>query len=316
MKIIVLSIILLFSLNFDIYSQKVESVSEFGRTLDPKNFEFGSINDIRVVEDKIYVLDTILKKVHLLKLESENIVRVGEIEIQRGNGPGELNELSVLAINENYLAIADARSRRIVIFDDDSNLIGQFSTRFRPTNLHLISEKNRVLITGFWPTVYDKIIHIFDFNGNEVSTYIERPSNWMEVARTGNFEKVLPDTDYFYVSYPEPVKIEKYDWNGELIDSYVNSESDNNIQADGRILRIRQRIMDLNFWEGKILALVRLDDEYSIDIYDKELNLINKISGDDLETDHASTMRVISDDYFLIRQIGQIPYLRLYKIDH
>lgn len=316
MKTTAILIALITGLWPNLYSQEITYVSDFGNSLNPEYFEFGSINDITVVNDKIFVLDKILDKVHLLVLENEKIIRVGEIDIQQGNGPGELNELSVLATNVNYFAIADARSRRIVIFDDEGDLVSQFSIRFRPTNMHLLSVENRLLVTGFWPTVQDKIVHVLDFNGNEVSTYIERPSNWLQIARTGNFEKVLPDTNYFYVSYPDPYKIEKYNWKGELLDSFVNNEAHNNIQSDGRILRLRQRIKDLNFWDNKILALVQNDDEYSIDIYDRELNLLNKISGDTLETDQASTMRVISDNYFLIRQIELIPFLRLYKIDH
>jgi hypothetical protein len=316
MKFKIFFLALVFGLNHPLYSQEIKYVSDFGNSLNPSHFEFGSIDDITVVEDKIYVLDSILNKVHLLILESEEIKRSGEINIQKGNGPGELNVLSVLAANENYLAIADARSRRVAIFSNEGDLVSQFNIRFRPTNMHLLGEENRLLATGFWPTVQDKILHVIDFNGNEIRTYIERPSNWMQIARTGNFERVLPGSGHFYVSYPDPYKIEKYDWNGVLIDSYVKNETGNNIQADGRILRIRQRIIDLNFWGDKILALVQNDDEYSIDIYDEDLNPVNNISGDTLETDHASTMRVISDDYFLIRQIGQIPYLRLYKIDH
>ncbi|PWN05112.1 6-bladed beta-propeller [Rhodohalobacter mucosus] len=315
MKLKILFLALLFSISSHLYSQEIKYISDFGNSLDPTNFEFGSIDDITVVEDKIYVLDSILNKVHLLILENEEIRRFGEIDIQKGNGPGELNDLSALAASENNLAIADARSRRVVIFSNEGDLVSQFNIRFRPTNMHLLGEENRLLVTGFWPTVQDKILHVIDFNGNEINTYIERPSNWMQIARTGNFERVLPGSGHFYVSYPNPYKIEKYDWNGVLIDSYVKNETDNNIQADGRILRIRQRIIDLNFWDNKILALVLNDDVYSIDIFDQDLNPVNKISGDTLETDHASTMRIVSDNFFLIRQIEQIPYLRLYKIE-
>lgn len=314
MKTIILLFALLFNFNLTLYSQEIKFITDFGNS-DPINFEFGSIDDISVKEDKIFVLDRILKKVHLLKLENENIIRVGEIEIQKGNGPGELNELSVLATTENYLAIADARSHRVVIFDDEDNLISQFHTRFRPTNMHFLSEENKILFSGFWPTVQDKILHIFDINGNEVSTLIERPPNWMQIARTGNFERILPDINYFYISYPDPYKIEKYNWHGELIGSYINDEVNNNIQNNGRILSIRQRIVDLNLWNNKILVLVQNDDEYSIEIFNKELDLLRKIPGDTLEVDHISYMRIVSDNYFLIRQIGRIPHLLLYKIE-
>lgn len=307
-------IFLFFSFNC-IKAQNIEHVSSFGDTIDPDDFEFADIREIAIYGNQIFVLDNVLKQVHHLEIAEGEITRVNEIKPKQGRGPGELVELVALAVSESYVVIGDDRNQKIVIYDYSGELIHEFKIGFRLTKIYINENKNRLVVSGFWPTINGNLIHIFDLEGNEVNRVVERPSNWMEIARTGNFERVIPYDSRLFVSHPFPYIIESYSWSGEVLSTFEDQELVMEIESEGDFLSIDTRILDLQLFGDHILAFVKLEDSYQLDVFDKELNRVKTISNEILNFEDVSHFRVVNDQYILIRKLGIAPNINLYSLD-
>ena len=194
-------------------------------------------------------------------------------------------------------------------------MVNEFVIRFRPTRLYFDENKNRILISGFWPAIRGKLVHVFDIEGNETGRFMERPADWLQIAQTGNFERLAFLNKTLYISYPFPYKIEKYNWSGEVLKTFIDSETDAEIEEDGAFKIIDSRIIDLQLFQNHLLALLKMDQGYQLDIFDHELNKIKTIPGNQFELDHMSFLRVVDDQYLVIRQLDLIPHLLVYSLN-
>lgn len=315
MKRIFCRIVLFFCLFGTLQAQEIHFIADFGKDTDPENFEFAAIRDVAVYENEIFVLDPILSKIHHLEFFENKIRRIGEHDIEEGRGPGEFLDPVALTVSGNYLILADARSQKIVIFDEDGNFVNEFATRFRPTKIFFSESEEKLLISGFWPTFRDELIHVFDIEGNETDRYVERPENWLEVAQTGNFERLAEQGSFLYVGYPSPYKIERYNWNGEVLNSYTDQELSNEVEEKNDIKTIPARIIDMEPFDGHLITLVQIQDDYRIDLFDASLNKLESVPGESFQLDHMSFLRVIDNRYLMIRQQDRVPHLLVYSLD-
>lgn len=203
-----LVLILLFLLSIQpLSAQEISYVTEFGNEINQENFEFAAIRDIAVVSNDVFILDNILFEIHHLTFSGSELIRRKNISISKGRGPGEFLDPTALAVSNNFIVLADSRNRKIVIKNHEGELINEFLIRFMPVRVYLNEDAGRLLISGFWPTFRGELVHVYDLEGNFLNTFAERPENWLQIAQTGNFERLLPFEDYVYISYPYPYKI-------------------------------------------------------------------------------------------------------------
>ncbi|TVQ11571.1 MAG: hypothetical protein EA364_10220 [Balneolaceae bacterium] len=311
MRFICTALSLLFFSNLS--AQHLSFITDFGNHSNPELFEFAAINDITTVNQELFLLDPVLGQIHLLEFNKDTVRRTGNIKIQAGRGPGELQNLSNLAVSEHYIAISDARNQKIVLLDRKGVLISEFVTRFRPTRLYL--HNDRLLVSGFWPTVQGELIHVFNIQGELVRNFVPKPENWIQVAQTGNFERLLPAEDFLYVSYPSPMRIEKYDWSGRLAGSFNDPAKRGNIVNNGDLHLIETRIVDLAWKDHSILALVTHGDIYSIELFDTDLKHLKSVPAKPVNSDHISFLRMLGSDHVVIRQIEPVHHIQIYRLE-
>lgn len=316
MKNLLFTSLLLFmvTLNMPLQAQ-VNYVTSFGDNIDPEDFEFADIRDIATYGNQVFVLDNVLNQVHHLEVTNDEINRVNEIIPKQGRGPGEVVELAALAVSESFIAIGDDRNQKIVIYDYSGKLINEFKIGFMLTRIHINENGDHLIVSGFWPTISGRLIHIFDLEGNKINRVMEKPSNWMEIARTGNFERIIPHDNLLFISYPFPYKIESYSWSGEKVNTFEDQEMVKEIESEGELLIIDTRIVDLQLFGDHILAFVKREDSYLLDVFDKDLNRVKTISNEILNFEDMSHFRGVNDQYILIRKIGISPSIHLYSLD-
>lgn len=306
-------LIFLFSIQ-PLRAQKISYVTDFGNENHLEKFEFAAIRDIAVVSNDVFILDNILFEIRHLTFSGNEFIRRENISISRGRGPGEFLDPSALAVSRNLIVLADSRNQKIAIFNHDGELKNEFVIRYMPVKIYVNEDADRLLISGFWPTFQGELVHVYDLEGNFLNTFAERPENWLQIAQTGNFERLLPFEDSVFISYPQPYKIEKYNWSGELLNSYTDISLRSEIEDEGAFRTINARITDLNVHRDQILALVHLGDSYQLDLFDQELNKVTTIPGEVFELDHLSFLRVLDDSFILLRQLDLVPHLLVYSI--
>ncbi len=294
---------------------QVNHVSSFGNAIDPEDFEFADIRDIATYGSQVFVLDNVLNQVHQLKVDGNEIIRSGALEISQGRGPGELVDLTALAVSESYIVIGDGRHQKIVIFDHQGELVHEFNINFRLTRIHLTPDEKNIVVSGFWLSFQGEIVHVYDLEGNQIKRMVSKPDNWIEIAQTGNFERILLFDNSFYISYPFPYQMEKYSYSGELIRRHINEELTEEIIDDNRLMRIDTRIVDLQNFQNHIIVLVQTEDSYILNVYDRELNQVNSIKGEQFNLGHISYLRVVKDQYLVVRQLEWTPHLLLFKLE-
>jgi hypothetical protein len=278
-------------------------------------FAFASINDIEVYENQIFILDKILKKIHRVKLDGGELLASGEITLNEGRGPAEITNPVDIAVSESMIFIADAGSQKIIIINNDGEFVNEFLLPFRPTRIYYEKVRKNILISGFWPTFRGNLIHIFDLQGKEMSTIVNRPDNWVEIAQTGNFERIVATPEHIFVSYPYPLQIVKYDWGGSKLATWQDDAYKSEILDEEDYKLIDSRIISLQKFQEYILSLVQIDDSYELQIFSKDLNKIDSISGEIFEAENLSMNRSIENKYLIFRQMGIAPYLILYSIE-
>jgi hypothetical protein len=297
----------------DLSAQQLSFITDFGNHSNPELFEFAAISDISTVNKELFVLDPVLGQIHLLKFKEDVVQRYGNIKIPAGRGPGELQNLSNLAVSEHHIAISDARNHKIVLLDREGGLISEFVTRFRPTRLYF--HNDRLLVSGFWPTLRGELVNVFDLQGELVRNFVPKPDNWIQVAQTGNFERLLSSEDFLYVSYPSPMRIEKYDWSGALSGSFTDPNTGGDIVKDGDLHIIETRIVDLVWKDHSLLALVTHGDRYSIDLFDTDLKHLKSVPVKPVNSDHISFLRMLGSDHVVIRQIEPVHHIQIYRLE-
>jgi hypothetical protein len=294
-------------------ARQLSFITDFGNNSIIELFEFAAISDISTVNHQLFVLDPVLGKIHLLEFNEDAIHRTGNINIRAGRGPGELQNLSNLAVSDLYIAVSDARNHKIVLLDREGGLISEFVTRFRPTRLYF--HNDRLLVSGFWPTLQGELVHVFDLQGELIKRMLPRPGNWIQVAQTGNFERLLPAQDFLYVSFPGPMRIEKYDWSGQLAGSFTDFARRGDIVKDGDIHLIETRIIDLAWKDHSILALVTHGGSYSIELFDTGLKHLKSVPAKPVNSDHISFLRMLGSDHIVIRQIDPVHHIQIYRLE-
>src|SRR5690554_2892087 len=109
-----------------LHGQKLNFITDFGNENNPENFKFASIQDIAVNGNKIFVLDNVLHEIHFLEFSNSELIRVGDLPIRRGRGPGEVSDPTSLTVSDNYIIVGDARNQKIVIFNHAGDVINEF----------------------------------------------------------------------------------------------------------------------------------------------------------------------------------------------
>ncbi|MGL5021046.1 MAG: tetratricopeptide repeat protein [Mycoplasmatales bacterium] len=156
--------------NYDVWVEEIEAAPIFNQTKiinsESLNTSLGEISDVVSDDDRIYVSDSTNNKILILnsKFELEN-------EIISFNNGSTFNSISGLAVNSNYIIVADTGNKRVVKFDKNLNYLGEFTMPdnpalngkdFLPSKL-TITENNDIFIIA--SGIFNGIINT-DFNGN------------------------------------------------------------------------------------------------------------------------------------------------------
>lgn len=103
---------------------RIEKVSEIYIKENEENY-IGTIQKIRIDENKIYLMDKSRKQVLIFSMVGEFIRALG----RSGEGPGEFRYLYTMDVKDNLVACFDQGNLRITLFDTSGVFIRSFGTR-------------------------------------------------------------------------------------------------------------------------------------------------------------------------------------------
>ena len=85
----------------------------------------GVIKGLRVDQDRIYLMDTSLKRIMVFTTEGKFIRSIG----RQGGGPGEFRQLFTMDVRDGLIACFDQARRRITLFDSSGVFLNSFGAR-------------------------------------------------------------------------------------------------------------------------------------------------------------------------------------------
>ncbi|MFC2156848.1 6-bladed beta-propeller [Acidobacteriota bacterium] len=139
-----------------------------GKNSGDSNFIFSAITDVDLdKEENIYILDGMDYRIQKFDRQGTFIT---SIILKRGQGPEELSFSPIMAVTpKGEIAILDRMARKILIFNIDGTFKRFFKIDFQPNDLEFYAD-DHLAILGIND---EKIIHIFDFEGNKIQTFGE-----------------------------------------------------------------------------------------------------------------------------------------------
>ena len=171
----------------------------------------GSIDEIKIYGDRIYVLDKkISKEVFVFDIQGDYIGKIG----QKGHGPGEYPKPDGFEIDKinGELLITSLSIRKIFRYDFNGNFLGSISTKISSFDFKILDNGQRVFLSGEEENAHlgelkSKQIYITDRNLNIMSygpknrTYFKkfkllRSANLMVKNREVSYSFKLSDTIY------------------------------------------------------------------------------------------------------------------------
>ena len=106
----------------------------------------GTIQKIKVDENRIYLMDNSLKQILIFSLEGEFVRAFG----RSGEGPGEFRFLYTMDVKDNLIACFDQGNRRMTLFDTSGVFIRSFGTQSKKS----VPSGNRIAITRHYTILH------------------------------------------------------------------------------------------------------------------------------------------------------------------
>ena len=169
---IILIIFMITFLSIELRSEKPELKFSkdlvIGKNSGDNNFIFTAISDVDLdKEENIYILDG--KDFRIQKFDYQGTF-LNSITLGRGQGPKELSFSPIMAVTpEGEIALLDLMARKILIYNIDGTFRSFFKLDFQLFDLEYYANGHLVLLG----LDNDKIIHIFDLEGQKIQSFGE-----------------------------------------------------------------------------------------------------------------------------------------------
>ena len=124
----------------------VEEIS-IGDEIGEQSYLFGNISGAWATDERFYLIDAQVPAVRAFDRDGRYLFDVG----RPGQGPGEYNYPTAIAVtNGGNVAIADAMSARITIYDRDGELIEDWPLQSQKSALGLVPSYDGEMFTQSW----------------------------------------------------------------------------------------------------------------------------------------------------------------------
>jgi hypothetical protein len=271
----------------------------------------GSINQIEVFDNKIFVHDLKTQSILIFEYSSGNYIN--KIE-SIGNGPGEYFNISSFSIekDKSLVALLDINLRTIFKYNFEGDFINSKSIPFYAHSLSYMNANNNVIFSNFSISEdpdndYQAIITDKNFEIVNKFLKIEKFSSMQikqgnQISVLDNQTMFLPKNSvHFYSVNSEEIK-QKYlfnfkeNWNEDIFYKEVGSP--------------RELVQDLNKKEIiRALGVTESDDfmvfsfwfltDHYLAVYNKETNKLNYISKDKNGFENRFFIKGYFQDYFI-----------------
>lgn len=207
----------------EVSERTVTPLSEPDALLNFSDYEIYSPGTLTQNSTHLFLID--FGSMAIVKVSKEEFENPEKLVFSEGSGPGELQSMQSLAVNDQQIYIGDPRQLRIVEADLDGRYIQDLNVEFSPGNLFVLDD-NRLLNYN----VHQQD-HLFLTYYTEADT-----ANGFEPIDF-DFDEVMKYAGYldaggasiFYAGYSEPL-LRKYSVDGDLlfsratIDNYDTSD--------------------------------------------------------------------------------------------
>lgn len=128
----------------------------------------GSVRDFILDNNLIYIVDSKASNIKIYNLNGAIIKIIGN----KGTGPGEFQFPYAIDIDEEKIYITDIVNRRLNIFDKQKLT---FNKSFYILDGRTIRVINNKIFLSYVDLVNKKSLHIYDYNGKLLNSYIDIP---------------------------------------------------------------------------------------------------------------------------------------------
>ncbi len=177
-----------------------------------KNYFFGTIVDIEILGDTLYVLDRALSRIS--KYNRFTGAFIDELLIVEGHGPGEMNYPANFCLDSNgSFYIISAGDMRLHIFDNTFSFHKSVQ-RFSYTDVSF--QNNEIHMVHWYEHKHEKpLVEVINRDGELLTQYgkqhINLENNWTIDKLQGSFNVYMTgDNDYVYIAYGLPFEINIY----------------------------------------------------------------------------------------------------------
>lgn len=165
----------------------------------------GNIDEIKIYNDRIYVLDKgIAKMIYVFDINGRFIGQIG----RKGRGPGEYQTPEGIEIDKvnNELIVVSVANRKFLRYDLVGNFLGDFDVEVAFVDFKILENGNFVLLAGDEPNTHlgkemsKRIIYITDNRGNIVSYGPKYCTDFedVKIRRLGNLMVQNNEISYAY----------------------------------------------------------------------------------------------------------------------
>ena len=304
----------------------MEEIDRIG-TDDLRNdkYIFGLISSIETDrKGYLYVLDLGLLRITIYKPDG---ALFDVIELKQGNGPGEVQQPSALAVgHDGLLYINDMNRYRIIILDHMGNYIHEFSTKFRISQLE-VDKTGNIYVAGFLFGYQGPIIHKYNAHHEFEYAFCKRYKNLDPLFEwTGNSGRIAVDNvdNKVYYSFEYPYEIREFNSSGDFLNRFSRKlncyRSPIIINANTRSLESRAATKGLyKMSDGKLLhiymCLEKNKANYYIDLFDKEQHYLKTVHLNKFGIDSFRMSCIDNKDNLYLDSTNPYPQIVKYKLE-
>ena len=171
--------------------------------LKSKNNEtsFGKINQIKIVKDKIYILDEGIKSLLVYGIDGYAISKVGSY----GQGPHEYLDIASFDVDKSgYIYTIDGRLDKLFIYDDKFNYVSSSKLPFEVDQIQLLENGYYMFALSSWNKgkCEGRKIAITDKKLNIIKSYLSYDEYTDDNYWISNYQFIKTDE---YIIYNRPI---------------------------------------------------------------------------------------------------------------
>ena len=303
-------------------SIEIELIDTFGgpnsddgrKDVEAHSFGFGVISALSTgSEGNMYVLDRINNSVTVYS-PAGDIIQTREYV--KGEGPEEFLSLMDVTAVGSEIFVLDGQQRHVKVLNSSLNIVRQFPVSGRPTGL--MAMNSGLLLTKLWLTSGEDVLYFYGFDGEEKGSYFQKPTDWQEMAKTGNFERMAKDSDSnIYFVPPIPNVLYKLTEQGAVVDSVVVME-DLALTSEDRPANVTSSEFAPKGLavhpNGFLFHLVQEGRVASINVYDEDLDPVAVLDSTQIGLSSFSHIAIDSRGLLYLGASNPVPQVRKFNL--